>query len=112
MLVLPPNDNNGNSWSDRQLAAAELGQSLTAISIKKNSDDSFIVSIRARSDIFNPYFYFRYGETWAEKHSVNGNSDDGGEETLELSESESIRSIVGYSRDHSGSSNSLLAETS
>ena len=45
-------------------------------------------------------------------HKVNGGSDDGGEETLELSEREFITSIDGTSVDRVGWTYSLLAETS
>ena len=63
-------------------------------------------------NIFNSCFFFRYGETWAEKHKVDGNNDDGGEETLELSEREFITGIDGLSDDKFGGILSLLAETS
>ena len=54
----------------------------------------------------------RYGENWAEKHQLIGLDDGGEEETLELSESESITSIEGVSYDDGGFTYSLLAETS
>ena len=55
---------------------------------------------------------FRYGETWAEKfRKVNGLSDGGGEETLDLRATESITSINGCSRDDDGWTFSLQAET-
>ena len=59
-----------------------------------------------------PCSCFRYGETWAEQfRKVNGSSDDGGEETLDLRATESITSINGCSEDYDGHTYSLQAET-
>ena len=59
-----------------------------------------------------PCSCFRYGETWAEQFRIVSYYDDGGgEETLDLRATESITSINGYSGDISGTTYSLLAET-
>ena len=67
---------------------------------------------KVRLDRYKLCFFSRYGETWTEKHQLNGGDDDGEEETLELSETESITSIDGVSNDGGGNTWSLLAETS
>ena len=55
----------------------------------------------------------RYGETWAEQfREVNYRDDFGGEETLDLRATESIKSINGCSYDGAGYTVSLQAETS
>ena len=60
-----------------------------------------------------PCSCFRYGETWAEQFRKihDYDNDGGGEETLDLRATESITSINGYSGDISGTTYSLLAET-
>jgi len=99
VLLLPSNTTtSGNNWSDRHLVAN--GQPLTGIKVKKNSIGD-ICRIKAR-----------YGETWAEQfRKINYSNDYGGEETLDLRDTESITSINGCSEDEYGWILSLQAET-
>ena len=56
-------------------------------------------------------FLLRYGDVWTDWRTTC-NYDAGKEETLELSSKEDIIAISGYSRDRSGNTNSLQAESS